>query len=121
MLAVLWKAVRPMSVGEVVENLGGGLAYATVSTILIRLLAKGLVERATVGRTHRYEPSITQSAYVSEQVGRFLNRGDRSAVLQGLVAGLSRADGRLLRALLDDVHRATASRPRVPIRRADPS
>jgi predicted transcriptional regulator len=102
-LAVLWAAAVPMSPGEVQADIGGELAYATVSTILGRLHTKGLVTRTTTGRTHRYEPSITQADYVSTQVRRFLAHGDRSAVLQGFVAGLSAADEVLLRNLLDDV------------------
>jgi predicted transcriptional regulator len=103
-LAVLWKAARPMSVGEVVEHLAGGLAYATVSTILTRLHAKELVVRTTVGRAYWYEPAVTQSEYVSEQVRRFLTRGDRSAVLQGFLGGLSRDDEQALRDMLQDDH-----------------
>jgi predicted transcriptional regulator len=101
-LAVLWDAAMPMSPGEVQADMGGELAYATVSTILGRLQTKGLVTRTTTGRTHRYEPSVTQVAYISSQVRRFLAHGDRSAVLQGFVAGLSAGDEALLRGLLDD-------------------
>jgi predicted transcriptional regulator len=101
-LAVLWDAATPMSPGQVQAELGTGLAYATVSTILHRLDTKGLVVRTTVGRTHHFEPSITQSAYISDQVRRFLEHGDRLAVLQGFLAGLSHDDELLLLALLDD-------------------
>jgi len=101
-LAILWKADAAMTPGDVQNEVGGGLAYATISTILGRLHDKGLVTRATIGRTHHYEPSITQAAYVSSQVRRFLEHGDRSAVLQGFVAGLTPADEQLLRSFLDD-------------------
>lgn len=111
-LAVLWNAAAPMSPGQVQEQLGTGLAYATVSTILHRLDTKGLVSRTAVGRTHYFAPSITQSTYVSDQVRRFLEHGDRSAVLQGFLAGLSRDDEVLLLQLLDDseaVHEGEAA------------
>jgi predicted transcriptional regulator len=101
-LAVLWDTAAPMSPGEVQSAMGGGLAYATVSTILGRLHTKGLVTRTTIGRTHHYEPSITQAAYISEQVRRLLDRGDRSAVLQGFVAGLTPSDEHVLLGLLID-------------------
>jgi predicted transcriptional regulator len=105
-LAVLWDAAAPMSPGQVQEQLGTGLAYATVSTILHRLETKGLVTHTTIGRAHHFEPTITQSAYVSDQVRRFLEHGDRLAVLQGFLAGLSHDDGLLLLALLDDAEHA---------------
>ena len=101
-LAVLWNTATPMSPGEVQTVLGDELAYATISTILGRLHTKGLLTRTTIGRTHHYEPSITQAVYVSDQVRRFLEHGDRSAVLQGFVAGLTPSDEQLLRNLLDD-------------------
>lgn len=99
---MLWKGATPMSPGQVQTAMGGELAYATVSTILGRLHAKGLVARTTVGRTHHFVPTIEQSAYVSDQVRRLLEQGDRSAVLQGFVAGLTPADERLLLSMLDD-------------------
>jgi predicted transcriptional regulator len=101
-LAALWKAAEPMSPGQVQAAMGGELAYATVSTILGRLHDKGLVTRTTVGRTHHYVPTIDQSAYVSDQVRRLLEHGDRSAVLQGFLAELTPADERLLLRMLDD-------------------
>ena len=100
---MLWKAAAPMSPGQVQSELGGELAYATVSTILGRLHSKGLVARTTVGRTHHFVPTIEQSAYVADQVRRLLEQGDRSAVLQGFVAGLTPTDERLLVSMLDDV------------------
>jgi predicted transcriptional regulator len=106
-LAVLWDAAAPMSPGEVQAELGSGLAYATVSTILHRLDSKGLVTRTKVGRAHQFAPSITRSSYVSDQVRRLLEHGDRSAVLQGFLAGLSHDDELLLLALLDHSARPT--------------
>jgi predicted transcriptional regulator len=106
-LAVLWDTAGPMSPAEVQAELDGGLAYATVSTILGRLHTKGLVHRTTIGRTHHYEPSITQAVYISEQVRRLLDHGDRSAVLQGFIAGLTPSDEHVLLSLLID----TGDRP----------
>ena len=99
-LATLWSAAEPLSPGEVQASLDGGLAYATVSTILTRLHEKGLVVRTKVERTNFYTPSLEESEHVSEQVRRLLDRGDHSAVLQGFLDGLSPDDERLLRRLL---------------------
>lgn len=99
-LAALWAAGEPLSPGEVQAKLDEGLAYATVSTILTRLLDKDLVVRTKVDRTNFYEPALEESEHVSAQVRRLLDRGDHSAVLQGFLDGLSPDDERLLRRLL---------------------
>ena len=103
MLGVLWSAGRPMSPGEVNDALGSGLAYATVSTTLVRLAEKGQLRRTTVGRTHRYEPAVARSQHVSAIVRQLLELGDRAEVLQGLLDGLSRDEERLLADLITDV------------------
>jgi predicted transcriptional regulator len=55
-MAALWAAEGPMTASGVQTALGGGLAYNTVQTILIRLLEKGVVRRAPAGRGHIYWP-----------------------------------------------------------------
>ena len=49
-MAALWAADRPLTPADVQVVLGGGLAYNTVQTILIRLLEKDLVRRDVRGR-----------------------------------------------------------------------
>ncbi len=104
---MLWDTAVPMSPGEVQTRMGRDLAYATVSTILGRLHTKGLVTRTSTGRTHHYEPSITRADYVSGHVRRLLEHGDRTAVLQGFVAGLTPSDEQLLLSLLIDAGAAS--------------
>ena len=64
-LAVLWSAGSALTPGEVHEALGADLAYTTVSTILNRLLDKGLVERTKAGRAHAYTAVAAESDVVS--------------------------------------------------------
>jgi len=72
-----------------------------VMTILVRLQAKGVIERSKVGRAYRYRPVVAESEVVAEQVRRLLDRGQsRDAVLQGLVDGLHPEEEATLRALL---------------------
>jgi hypothetical protein len=52
-LSALWASRTPLSTSEVHAQIGEGLAYNTVQTILTRLTAKGVVER---GRAHVYWP-----------------------------------------------------------------
>src|SRR4029453_15017634 len=107
-LAALWAADRPLVPAEALDAVGGDLAYTTVMTILVRLHAKGLIERHKAGRAYAYRPVVAETEVVAGQVRKLLDRGhDRTAVLQGLLDGLSADDGDLLRELLT---RATGRR-----------
>ena len=55
-LGVLHAAGVPLSPGTVWERLHADLAYTTVVTILSRLHAKGVLERARAGRAYLYAP-----------------------------------------------------------------
>ncbi len=93
-----------MPPAEVQAATGGDLAYTTVMTILVRLHAKGLIERTKVGRAYVYHPVVAESEVVAEQVRRLLAHGnDRAAVLQGFIDGLRPEDETMLRALLAEV------------------
>lgn len=100
-LSILWDAGEPLSPSEVQERFGQGLSYATISTILTRLHAKGTLHRTARGRAHLYEPTVSRSDHVSEQVRRLVSQGDRSAVLQGFLDGLTKRDEQVLRELLE--------------------
>jgi predicted transcriptional regulator len=105
-LAVLWSADAPLTPGEVHEALGASLAYTTVSTILNRLLDKGLVERTKVGRAHAYRAIAAETDVVSSGFRSVLTRShDREALLQGFVESLSPDDEELVRGLLDKTRR----------------
>jgi predicted transcriptional regulator len=100
-LAVLWASPVPLSPAGVQDAVGGDLAYTTVMTILVRLMAKGAIERTKVGRSYQYRPVVAESDVVAEQVRRLLDLGqDREAVLQGLVGGLHPDEEATLRRLL---------------------
>ena len=100
-LAALWASPTPLSPADVQEAVGGDLAYTTVMTILVRLLAKGAIERSKVGRSFQYRPVVAEADVVAEQVRRLLDLGqDRDAVLQGLVGGLHPDEEATLRRLL---------------------
>src|SRR6266498_1686108 len=73
-LAALWAAGRPLAPAEVHAELGAGVAYTTVTTILHRLHRKGLADRR---RGH-----------------------DRAAVLARFLSDLSPADEQVLQDLL---------------------
>lgn len=104
MLAALWTSSEPLVPAAVQAAVGGGLAYTTVMTILVRLHDKGVIERTKVGRAFAYRPVVAETEVVADQVRRLLGHGsDRAAVLQGLLDGLRPEDETMLRAMLADM------------------
>jgi predicted transcriptional regulator len=102
-MATLWAGDEPLTPAEVQAAVGGGLAYNTVQTILIRLLDKGLVRRgpADHGRGHAYWPAQDAATAAADRMRRALDeRPDRQAVLQQFAAGLDPGDAETLRGLL---------------------
>jgi predicted transcriptional regulator len=103
-MAALWAADAAMTPAEVQAALGGGLAYNTVQTILIRLLDKDLVRRKPGrGRGHTYWPARDAATSAADRMRAALaERPDRQAVLQQFAAGLDEADADALRSLLEE-------------------
>lgn len=102
-MAALWAAGEPLTPAGVQAALGGGLAYNTVQTILIRLHEKKLVDRRREGRSHVYWPvedAVTAAA--SQMRAALADRPDRHAVLQQFAASLDASDAEVLRRLLAD-------------------
>lgn len=109
-LACLAAAERPLSVSEVLAELGGNLAYTTVMTTLSRLHAKGVLTRHSSGRSFAYElpvPLGEVAASVSaSRMRRILETGDdRASILARFVSDLSPEDEQVLLRLLADENR----------------
>ncbi|MFJ9865998.1 BlaI/MecI/CopY family transcriptional regulator [Streptomyces sp. NPDC101165] len=101
-MAALWAGDGPMTAAEVHQQLGDGLAYKTVLTVLGRLHAKGLVGREPVGRAHAYTPSRRAAEQAAHEMNTALRRtGRRADVLQRFVDTLDADEQAALRALLD--------------------
>lgn len=89
-LATLWAADRPLTAGEVVDALDGGLAYTTVQTILTRLHGKGAVGRELTGRAHAYTPVLDDAGLAAERMRAMLDKGgDHAAVLTRFLGTLT--------------------------------
>ncbi|MEV7200877.1 BlaI/MecI/CopY family transcriptional regulator [Streptomyces griseoluteus] len=102
-LAALWAAERAQTPAEIQAELGGGLAYNTVHTILSRLYGKGLVLRDADGRRGAYRPARDAAELIAEAMHQALDRGpDPIAVLQHFVTGLSASEARALKKLLGE-------------------
>jgi predicted transcriptional regulator len=103
-LATLWAAEGPMSAGSVQSEVGGDLAYSTITTILARLRAKGLVVRKLVGRAHLYAPAQDAVAHTALQMHSLLvRRDDRAAVLARFVSELSPEEEQVLQKLMAEL------------------
>jgi predicted transcriptional regulator len=100
-LAVLREAGSPLYPGQVLDRLGGELAYTTVVTTLSRLQAKGMLERRKAGRAYQYEVIADGPGLAARQMTRVLDgEPDRQAVLARFVSGLPGRDEQLLRQML---------------------
>lgn len=100
-MAALWAADRSLAPAEVLDALGGKLAYTTVTTSLTRLHDKGVVTRERVGRTYVYAPAMDEAGVTAAQMRTLLDRGgNRANVLARFVGGLDPEDEGLLARLL---------------------
>ena len=73
---VLWSADRPLTASDIAERVPADRAwsFATVKTLLSRLLAKKAVEPAKDGRRFLYSPAIEREPYVAAESRRFMTR-----------------------------------------------
>jgi predicted transcriptional regulator len=106
-VAALAAAPGPLTPGQVRDVVGADLAYTTIMTVLARLAAKGLVERARSGRGYVYGVVADSAEITARQMRRLLDAsGDRTAVLSRFVGALSPEDERLLLDLMRGVERS---------------
>jgi predicted transcriptional regulator len=102
-LAALWAADAPLTAGDVVDAVGGDLAYNTVQTILTRLHTKGAVRRELSGRAHTYTPVLDDAGLAATRMQAMLDKGgDHAAVLARFLHTLTAEDEATLAALLAD-------------------
>ncbi|MEV7403558.1 BlaI/MecI/CopY family transcriptional regulator [Streptomyces sp. NPDC091267] len=101
-LAALWAAGAPLTVGQVQGAIGVELARTTVTTILSRLYEKGTVDRTRSGRGFAYTPTEDAAGLTARRMHSELRKDeDRGTVLARFVSQLTDEDERLLRDLLD--------------------
>lgn len=111
-LAVLQEAAGPLTAGQVLERLGGGLAYTTVVTTLSRLYDKQVLSRVPSGRAFAYIPVTDASGLTARRMHQVLADGpDREQVLTRFVSDLPACDTALLRALLETDTQCESDRP----------
>jgi predicted transcriptional regulator len=103
-MEVLWDQ-SPLTAAEVAERVPAerGWSFATVKTMLSRLLAKGLLAHREDGRRYLYSPAIRREDYVAEESGRLLDRMFGGRVTP-LVAHLAERD-RLTAADIEEIEK----------------
>lgn len=100
----MWAADDAMTPAEVLAALDPSLAYTTITTIQMRLMDKGLVERQRRGRAFVYRPILTESELRAKRMQEALaSAKDREAVLGQFVGTLSAAEATTLRRMLDQL------------------
>ena len=107
-MRAVW-AGAPASVATVLERLNARrpvdepLAYTTAMTVLVRLHAKGYLDRVKVGRGFDYTPRFTESELVAhlgqQEVAQLMQRYGSTVALAQFAAALRDADPALLRRL----------------------
>lgn len=74
-MKVLWSAERKMMVGEVLSELTGSCwSASTISTFLLRLVAKGVVAGEKRGRANYYYPLLKRREYEMNESISFLEK-----------------------------------------------
>lgn len=101
----VWKS-GPVTVRDIVDEVGRsrGLAYTTVMTVMVRLHAKGLLQRKRDGKTYVYRAAFTREEHRA-RISRDLAHGLVSQFGDAaLVAFSAELDG------VDTQHRAALRR-----------
>lgn len=104
----LWRRSGWLSAPEVHALLGArrDLAYTTVSTVLIRLWNKGLLERQREGRAQAYRAVLSREEFAAARMAAVLvDIEDRPGVLSCFLDALPSAERAQLRRLLQHERR----------------
>ena len=87
---VLWDSPKAALTGREVADQLPDRAYTTVLTILDRLRRKGLVNRTTEARAHRFAAADTRASYMAElMIDAMGGAADRGAVLARFAESVS--------------------------------
>ncbi|MFE9748315.1 BlaI/MecI/CopY family transcriptional regulator [Saccharothrix saharensis] len=100
---VLWRAVEPLRVRDVLAELNTGrqLAYTTVMTVLDNLHRKEWVVRELEGKAYRYEASMSRAEAAAKALRDILeSSGDPEGVLLHFARSASERETELLRKAL---------------------
>lgn len=111
-MTILWRLERAF-VNDILEELEDKPPYNTVSSIVRKLVAEGLVGYESFGKTHRYFPILKKEEYRANAFRSFMDNyfgGSPSALLSYFVKEENVAPDDLTR-LLDDIKKAEGQDP----------
>jgi predicted transcriptional regulator len=101
-LRVLWNADEPLMPATVRDLLPMELAYTSVSTVLVRLVEKGLVGRNPIANSFGYFAQVDEATLVAQRMSAVLGQSsNHRRALAGFVSQLGKRDARLLKDLLE--------------------
>lgn len=103
LMRVLWSAEGPLLPATIRGLLSMDLAYTSVTTVLVRLLEKGLVQRQAVGNAYRYSAKVDEATLIAHRMSAVLDQSSNHRnALAGFVSQLGQRDALMLKALLDE-------------------
>ncbi|MCL2236512.1 MAG: BlaI/MecI/CopY family transcriptional regulator [Defluviitaleaceae bacterium] len=76
LMRIIWRSEPPVTTNEIMEQLKSDISWKpqTVLTMLVRLIEKGFLESARIGRQRNYTPIINERDYMSVETGEFISR-----------------------------------------------
>jgi predicted transcriptional regulator len=102
---LLWDADGWMTPGEVHRGIATPrrpLAYTTVTTVLVRLWGKGMLEREAAGRAFAYRPVVSRDVWAARRMQQILEvSGDPRLTLNHFVDSISPREISQLRRVLE--------------------
>ena len=74
LMRILWNAPHPLSLGEILAELGGKWVRNTVGTLLVRLCEKGVVDYEKKGKSNLYYAVLAEKEYSMSETKSFLSK-----------------------------------------------
>ena len=74
LMKILWNAPHPLSLGEILAELGGKWVRNTVGTLLVRLCEKGVVDYEKKGKSNLYYAVLSEKEYSMSETKSFLSK-----------------------------------------------
>lgn len=70
---VIWDSQEPLKPSEIKQKLVKNLAYTTITTVLTRLVDKGMLHRAQKGNVYYYKPSKPRKKFAEDKLPKLFN------------------------------------------------
>jgi len=76
LMRIIWRHDPPITTAQIIHGLGEAdhRKPQTVLTMLVRLIEKGFLSSARVGKERNYTPLIGEKEYMSVETGEFASR-----------------------------------------------